>query len=101
MLDVCQICKERLDHHMQCSCTRRKAVTTIKSDQNSEAKGCPKCGGSSVSISEMSATGGMLSRMFDVQHQQFEVVSCDRCGYSEFYKRNSSFGKSLLDLFFS
>lgn len=99
MLNVCHICNEKLDHNMQCNCTKRIAVT--RKGAGERKKGCPKCGGTSVSISEMSATGGMLSRMLDVSYQQFEVVSCDGCGYSEFYKKSGSLGKNLLDLFFS
>ncbi|WP_312111508.1 zinc ribbon domain-containing protein [Brevibacillus reuszeri] len=48
----------------------------------------------------MSATGGILSRMLNLQYQRFDVVSCVACGYSEMYKRDSSATRDILDLFF-
>jgi len=45
-------------------------------------------------------TGTGLSKMFDIQHNQFVVVYCGKCGYSEFYNKQSSTGSNLLDLFF-
>jgi len=65
-----------------------------------ETKGCIKCGGTRASKKDVAMTGTGLSKMFDIQHNQFTVVSCDNCGYSEFYKRTSSTGSNILDLFF-
>ncbi|MED1858680.1 zinc ribbon domain-containing protein [Brevibacillus reuszeri] len=66
----------------------------------SAKRGCLKCGCTSATITEMSATGGILSRMFNLQYQRFDVVSCVACGYSEMYKRDSSATRDILDLFF-
>ncbi|MGD8188517.1 zinc ribbon domain-containing protein [Brevibacillus ginsengisoli] len=95
MTDVCGICKERLDHNLKCRCTRQETLSQNK------RKGCPKCGSSSASVTEMSATGGVLSRMLDVHYQRYSVVSCNSCGYSEFYKQDSLLSNNILDLFFS
>lgn len=62
--------------------------------------GCVKCGSRNASTKDVAMTGTGLSKMFDVQHNQFTVVSCNSCGYSEFYNKNSSTGSNILDLFF-
>lgn len=66
----------------------------------SEHKGCIKCGSTNAAQKEVSMTGTGLSKMFDVQHNQFVVVYCQNCGYSEFYNKNSSSGMNILDFFF-
>jgi hypothetical protein len=48
----------------------------------------------------MSATGGTLSRVLNMQYQRFDVVSCNGCGYSEFYRKDASLPRDVLDLFF-
>lgn len=63
-------------------------------------KGCIKCGSQDASTKDVSMTGTGLSKMLDLQHNQFTVVSCNKCGYSEFYKRKSSNASNILDLFF-
>lgn len=65
-----------------------------------QQSGCIKCGGTDVSQKEVAMTGTGLSKLFDVQHNQFLVVSCTQCGYSELYNKESSQGSNLLDLFF-
>ncbi|QDP39118.1 zinc ribbon domain-containing protein [Radiobacillus deserti] len=66
----------------------------------SEHKGCMKCGSTDAGQKEVSMSGTGLSKMFDVQHNQFIVVFCKQCGYSEFYNKQSSTGSNILDLFF-
>ena len=67
---------------------------------NMADKGCIKCGSTSASTKEVAMTGTGLSKMFDIQHNQFIVVYCNNCGYSEFYNKKSSTGSNILDLFF-
>ncbi len=62
--------------------------------------GCVKCGSTDAESKDVAMTGSGLSKMFDVQNNQFTVVSCKKCGYSEFYKKDSSLGSNILDLFF-
>ncbi|WP_103105594.1 zinc ribbon domain-containing protein [Brevibacillus reuszeri] len=97
MADICGICSEPLDYRFQCSCTRK---TTRVGDEANARKGCLKCGCTSATITEMSATGGILSRMLNLQYQRFDVVSCVACGYSEMYKRDPSATRDIVDLFF-
>ncbi|MGP4107530.1 zinc ribbon domain-containing protein [Virgibacillus sp. L01] len=65
-----------------------------------EKEGCIKCGSTDADQKEVSMTGTGLSKMFDVQNNQFIVISCSNCGYSEFYNKKSSSGSNILDLFF-
>lgn len=63
-------------------------------------QGCIKCGSKDVGEKEVAMTGTGLSKMFDVQKNRFTVVFCKKCGYSEFYNKDSSMGSNILDLFF-
>lgn len=63
-------------------------------------KGCVKCGGRETGTKEVAMTGTGLSKFLDVQHNQFVVVYCKSCGYSEFYNKNSSKASNIIDLFF-
>lgn len=63
-------------------------------------KGCIKCGSKDADTKEVAMTGTGLSKMFDIQKNEFVVVFCNKCGYSEFYNRESSTGSNILDLFF-
>ncbi len=64
-------------------------------------KGCVKCGSKDAATKDVAMTGTGLSKMLDIQNNQFTVVYCERCGYSEFYHKKSSKASNILDLFFS
>jgi predicted nucleic-acid-binding Zn-ribbon protein len=40
---------------------------------------CPKCDNTTYDIGEMRATGGTLSKIFDVQNKKFTSVTCKNC----------------------
>lgn len=63
-------------------------------------KGCIKCGSRDAGTKEVAMTGTGLSKMFDIQNNQFVVVYCNHCGYSEFYNKQVSGASNLLDFFF-
>ncbi|GGE34562.1 hypothetical protein GCM10011391_11550 [Pullulanibacillus camelliae] len=63
-------------------------------------KSCIKCGSTDAGTKEVAMTGTGLSKMFDIQNNQFVVVYCKNCGYSEFYNKKASMGSNILDLFF-
>jgi uncharacterized protein len=65
-----------------------------------QEKGCVKCGCTTADQKEIATTGTGLSKMFDIQHNKFIVISCTNCGFSELYRKDSSTGSNLLDLFF-
>ena len=60
---------------------------------------CPKCHNRSYTIGQMRATGGTLSKIFDVQTEKYTSVTCDRCTYTEFYKAKTSAISNVFDLF--
>ena len=60
---------------------------------------CPKCGNRTYTIGEMRATGGIWSKIFDVQSKKFTSVSCERCSYTEFYKAKTGALSNIFDLF--
>ncbi|MDN3664954.1 zinc ribbon domain-containing protein [Algibacter miyuki] len=62
---------------------------------------CPKCQNREFETSEMRATGGTLSKIFDVQNKKFTSVTCTRCTYTEFYKAKTSALSNIFDLFTS
>lgn len=60
---------------------------------------CPKCGNKDYDLSEMRATGGTLSKIFDIQNKKFTSVTCTNCTYTEFYKAKTSAMSNIFDLF--
>jgi len=60
---------------------------------------CPKCDGKSYTVAQMRATGGILSKLFDIQTQKYTSVTCDNCKYTEFYKASTKAISNIFDLF--
>ncbi len=60
---------------------------------------CAKCSNTEYESSEFRATGGFLSKLFDVQSRKFTTVTCTRCRYTEMYKADSSALGNIFDLF--
>ena len=60
---------------------------------------CPKCGGTDYEVGQFRATGGILTKVFDVQSKRFTTVTCSRCRYTEMYKADSSMMGNIFDLF--
>ncbi|WP_353777136.1 zinc ribbon domain-containing protein [Winogradskyella sp. 3972H.M.0a.05] len=60
---------------------------------------CPKCSNREYTVSQMRATGGTLSKIFDIQNKKFTSVTCDRCSYTEFYKTKTSAISNVFDFF--
>mgnify|MGYP003324862258 CR=1 FL=1 len=60
---------------------------------------CAKCGNSSYEEGSIRVTGGsILTKLFNVQNRRFTYVSCEQCGYTEFYKgQNSGVASNLID----
>ena len=58
---------------------------------------CPKCANNAFESSEMRATGGFFTKVFNVQSKRFTTVSCTRCHYTELYKTDSSTLGNIFD----
>jgi hypothetical protein len=60
---------------------------------------CPKCSCYEHVQGEIRTVTGALTQMFDIQSQPFVSISCENCGYTEFYKVNvGKFLNSIIDL---
>lgn len=68
-------------------------------DGGNSEEGCPKCAHTEVDVGEIATTGSGLSKMFDIQNNKFQVVTCTNCGYSELYQDVGSKGSDLVDIF--
>ncbi|MDD7915368.1 zinc ribbon domain-containing protein [Polaribacter ponticola] len=62
---------------------------------------CPKCNHKSCKVDEMRATGGVFSKIFDIQNKKFTSVTCKKCTYTEFYKTKTSAISNVFDFFTS
>jgi predicted nucleic-acid-binding Zn-ribbon protein len=60
---------------------------------------CAKCGNRSFETDQFRATGGMFSKVFDVQNKRFTTVSCAHCTYTEIYRTKTSKLGDVLDFF--
>jgi predicted nucleic-acid-binding Zn-ribbon protein len=58
---------------------------------------CAKCGHTAFESSEMRATGGFFTKIFNVQTKRFTTVSCSHCSYTELYKTDSSTLGNIFD----
>jgi predicted nucleic-acid-binding Zn-ribbon protein len=59
---------------------------------------CPKCGWRKAEIDNIRTTGAGFTRFFDIQNRKFIAVSCEKCGFTEFYKAGrSGAGSNILD----
>jgi predicted nucleic-acid-binding Zn-ribbon protein len=47
----------------------------------------------------MRVSGGFWSRIFDVQNKKYSAITCDQCGFTEFYKRDASTLGNVFDFF--
>ena len=60
---------------------------------------CLKCDHKDYDVGEVRVSGGFWSRIFDVQNKKYSTVSCEKCGYTEFYKGSSSTLGNIFDFF--
>ncbi|MHC4895195.1 MAG: zinc ribbon domain-containing protein [Planctomycetota bacterium] len=60
---------------------------------------CPKCNHHDYESSEFRATGGILSKIFDIQTRRFSTVTCSRCSFTEMYRTKQSGLGNVFDFF--
>ncbi|UCC21645.1 MAG: zinc ribbon domain-containing protein [Planctomycetota bacterium] len=60
---------------------------------------CPKCKNTQCEVDEFRATGGFLSKIFDIQSKRFTTVTCTQCSYTEIYRTKSSMLGNVFDFF--
>lgn len=57
---------------------------------------CAKCQHHGGEARRIAATGAGLSKLLDIQHNQYVIISCGDCGYSEIYNPRVLEGKRSL-----
>lgn len=60
---------------------------------------CTKCNNTQCDVGEFRATGGFLTKVFDIQSKKFSTVTCARCKYTEIYRADSSMLGNIFDFF--
>jgi predicted nucleic-acid-binding Zn-ribbon protein len=60
---------------------------------------CPKYKNTQCEVDEFRATGGFLTKIFDIQSKRFTTVTCTRRSYTEIYKTKSSMLGNVFDFF--
>ncbi len=60
---------------------------------------CAKCDNTQYEVGEFRATGGFLTKLFDIQSRRFTTVTCARCKYTEIYRADSSMLGNIFDFF--
>ncbi len=66
---------------------------------------CAKCRSTGADVRSVAMTGTGLSRLLDLQHNQYVFASCRQCGYTEVYSKHildadHGRGMDILDLLF-
>jgi len=65
---------------------------------------CSRCDSQGARVKRFAASGTGLSKLLDIQHNQFIAVSCNHCGFTELYNPEVLEGKrhlgSVLDVLF-
>ena len=64
--------------------------------QTGQSFRCAKCGHHEYTTEEIRTTG-KYSRFFDIQNKKFTAISCDRCGYTEIFRGDTSGLGNFLD----
>lgn len=62
---------------------------------------CQKCGCQHYESDQFQATGGNFAKLFDIQNKKFITITCNRCGFTELYKSETSEGLNILDFLMS
>ena len=59
---------------------------------------CVKCKSQDFEVGELMASGGGISSFFNLNNKRFYHLSCNDCGYTEFYRGSVSTKQKLFDL---
>lgn len=60
---------------------------------------CIRCGHRHYETGELRATGGILSKIFDIQSRRFTTVTCSQCRHTELFDAKSSMLGNVFDFF--
>ncbi len=60
---------------------------------------CAKCKNAQYEVAEFRATGGIWTKLFNIQSERFTTVTCSRCKFTEIYKADQSTLGNIFDFF--
>ena len=60
---------------------------------------CPKCQNKEFEADQFAATGGGLTKFFNIQSKKFSTITCTRCKYTEMYQASTTTLSNVLDFF--
>jgi len=60
---------------------------------------CPKCRKKVFETGQFAATGGGLTKFFNIQNKRFTTVTCAHCSFTEIYRTETSTLGNVLDFF--
>lgn len=60
---------------------------------------CPKCKHTVFETGEIRTTGGLLTKLINVQNKKFTTVTCAQCKYTELFQTDSSTLANVFDFF--
>lgn len=99
----CIECGEPLPQELRPESARAPRTQTID-EVLAERFVCPRCRGKGGQTKWIATTGTGLSRLMDIQTNEFVAVSCTNCGFTEFYnpeilRGRDNFG-AIIDVLF-
>lgn len=112
---ICPACRETVPAGMSlcpgCGCPEDASQGTVDRHMREQATKaghsvrlepkCPKCSGAMSVHGQLRGSAGGISAAFEFSNARFDAVSCERCGYTEFYRSEVSGLGKLADLFVS
>jgi len=58
---------------------------------------CIKCGTNEYTSDYIRTTGGLFSKLFNIQNKKFFAISCKKCGFTEIYKASTPGIENVVD----
>ena len=60
---------------------------------------CSKCESTEFTVGQLRATGGLWTKLLNIQNLKFVTLTCKACGYTELYKKGTRSAENILDFF--
>jgi predicted nucleic-acid-binding Zn-ribbon protein len=103
----CQACENvnepGIETCVHCGCPASANTTDVESHRaqfkarQGKPYKCTKCGHSKYEIGEIRAAGSLISSIIEIETKKFTHVTCQQCGYTEFYRVSKNIIEAMLD----
>eukprot|EP01080_Neovahlkampfia_damariscottae_P010470 gene10470-2992_t len=60
---------------------------------------CEKCGCTEYKTGETISVGGLISKILNIQTRRFSTLTCQTCGFTEFFERYQNPITNIIDIF--